>query len=125
MYIKLFIILELSVEEFTSLVNEVDRRLTNLPATAQVAKQQGNYLANVLNKDLHTTSNFENVKEFKYNHLGSFAYIGGNDVAMDLKQGAFTGFTTWLMWRSAYLSKQYSLENMVMFQKKKKKTKNL
>ena len=101
------------MEEFKKLLQEVDNALTTLPATAQVASQQGIYIASLLNNHLHSTTLLKEAPEFKYNHMGSFAYIGNNDAAIDLEQGAFSGLAAWLMWRSTYLSKQYSLENMV------------
>jgi NADH:ubiquinone reductase (non-electrogenic) len=52
-----------------------------LAATAQVAQQQGKYLANLLNKDAHTSEeiggeNNQVLKPFFYRHQGLMAYIG-------------------------------------------------
>lgn len=46
-----------------------------LPATAQVAAQEGKYLA----KQFNAMAKNEPIVPFKYHHLGSFAYIGGDD----------------------------------------------
>lgn len=101
------------MDEFKTLLTEVDKGLTALPATAQVASQQGKYLASLFNRHLHTEHDLIGAKPFAYNHMGSFAYIGGNDAVVDTKQFALSGFGAWFMWRSAYLSKQYSFSNMV------------
>lgn len=92
----------LDLQEVEEMIKEIDQKMTSLPATAQVANQQGKYLAKLLN-DLHkkvyaTSSARENstlrelvknqVKEhvdkypkFTYKHLGSLAYIGNSAVA--------------------------------------------
>lgn len=57
-------------------------RYTTLPPTAQVASQQGSYLADKLNRSIPTNDGekwqvvIRNNTPFKYNHLGAFAYIG-------------------------------------------------
>ncbi|KAJ8434117.1 hypothetical protein Cgig2_024235 [Carnegiea gigantea] len=42
--------IELDIEEFKSALSEVDSQMKNLPATAQVAAQQGAYLADCFNR---------------------------------------------------------------------------
>ena len=44
---------ELSREEFANLIQNIDRTRRGLPPTAQVAKQQGLYLAASLNAEAH------------------------------------------------------------------------
>jgi len=81
-----------------------------LPATAQVAMQEGVYLAKVL-KDL---ANGRPPREFKYKHMGMLAYIGENRALADLPNVKGKGFATWLFWRSAYITKLVSLKNKIL-----------
>ncbi len=94
---------ELRLNELAEMLIKVQSNLTSLPATAQVAAQQGKYLAKKLNKlaklrDTTTTttagmqkeqqpSKFtkdeEIAKPFAYHDLGSLAYIG-NAAAFDI-----------------------------------------
>ncbi|MDW8466978.1 MAG: FAD-dependent oxidoreductase [Chloroherpetonaceae bacterium] len=81
------------------------------PATAQVAQQEGIYLAKLLNAmaKLHTTA--PPLRRFKRINFGMLAYIGDNRAVADLPQTKSGGFATWLFWRSAYLTKLVSLKN--------------
>ena len=105
--------------------------MTTLPATAQVASQQGKYLAKKLNKlaklrdqgrDLnpHNEEDVFDLEEevyepFEYRNLGSLAYIG-NAAAFDLplpgplqKFGSFAGgIVAMYAWRSFYMSEAVS-----------------
>jgi NADH:ubiquinone reductase (non-electrogenic) len=78
-----------------------------LPATSQVAQQQGKYLARSLNRRLKNLP----VEPFRYRHLGMLAYIGSNKALADLQNFKGRGWATWLFWRSAYLSRIVSLKN--------------
>jgi NADH:ubiquinone reductase (non-electrogenic) len=83
----------------------------NLPPTAQVAMQQGKYLAkhfNGLFEDV-TVKNAEG--SFEYHHLGMLAYIGRNRALADLPLAKSHGLGTWLFWRSAYLTRLVSFKN--------------
>lgn len=81
-----------------------------LPATSQVAQQQGKYLA----KALVQRARNKPVKPFQYHHLGMLAYIGSNRALADLQNFKGRGWSTWLFWRSAYLSRIVSLRNKVL-----------
>jgi NADH:ubiquinone reductase (non-electrogenic) len=81
-----------------------------LPATAQVAQQEGEYLAKVLN----ARAKGRPPRKFKYRNLGMLAYIGDNRALADLPHIKGRGFTTWLFWRSAYVTKLVSLKNKVL-----------
>ncbi len=83
---------------------------TALPATSQVAQQEGYYLA----KSLNAQAKGKEVKRFKYHHRGMLAYIGSNRALADLPQVKGRGFTTWIFWRSAYLTKLVSWKNKVL-----------
>ncbi|PRP84816.1 putative NADH-ubiquinone oxidoreductase C3A11.07, mitochondrial-like [Planoprotostelium fungivorum] len=103
-----------SEEEFRELFKQADMKLKSLPATAQVASQQGKYLAKLLNSG--SCEDWETFKgpSFKYNHRGSFAYVGGNSSVAEIGGKAFGGFLTWWLWRGVYLSEQVSLRNKVL-----------
>jgi NADH:ubiquinone reductase (non-electrogenic) len=81
-----------------------------LPATAQVAQQQGKYLGRALG--LRARGRVP--EPFSYKHLGMLAYIGGNRALADLDTFKGRGWATWLFWRSAYLTRIVSLKNKVM-----------
>ncbi len=78
-----------------------------LPATSQVAQQQGKYLARALT----LRARGKPVEPFKYKHLGMLAYVGGNKALADLEDVKGRGWVTWLFWRSAYLTRIVSLRN--------------
>lgn len=80
----------------------------NLPATAQVAQKQGLFLAKHLN-------NGEKSKEgFSFKSFGMLAYIGGHKALADTPGFKGTGFKTWILWRSAYLTKLVSFKNKIL-----------
>jgi NADH:ubiquinone reductase (non-electrogenic) len=81
-----------------------------LPATSQVAQQQGKYLAKALTRRARK----QPAEPFKYHHLGMLAYVGRNRALADLENFKGRGWVTWLFWRSAYLSRIVSLKNKVL-----------
>ena len=82
-----------------------------LPATAQVAQQLGLFLAKYMNNEMKI------VKPFRFKNLGMLAYIGDNKALADTPQFKGSGFTAFILWRSAYLTKLVSFKNklLVMF----------
>ena len=110
----------------------------NHAATAQVAEQQGLYLAKQLNalaskphpdgKD-GLLSNLllpapEAMAPFHYAHAGSLAYVGSFSALADMKDAEaavaqatglkgkrLRGFAAWILWRSVYLTKLGSWRN--------------
>eukprot|EP01099_Mayorella_cantabrigiensis_P001099 TRINITY_DN1453_c0_g2_i1.p1 TRINITY_DN1453_c0_g2~~TRINITY_DN1453_c0_g2_i1.p1 ORF type:complete len:361 (-),score=92.29 TRINITY_DN1453_c0_g2_i1:20-1102(-) len=102
---------KLDVEEFRNLLQRIDTRIKFLPATAQVATQEGQYLGQQLNN----LALDRPIQPFRYRHLGSFAYIGSMTAVADFTQWyrnlTLSGFGAWWLWRSIYLSKQFSLQN--------------
>lgn len=78
-----------------------------LPATAQVAQQQGEYLARALDHGLRGDA----VKPFHFKASGMLAYIGGGEALADLPQVKWSGRGAWLFWRSVYLTKLVSPAN--------------
>ncbi len=79
-----------------------------LPATAQVAQQHGLFMAKYLNKEMKISV------PFKFKNLGMLAYIGGHKALADTPQFKGTGFKTFLLWRSAYLTKLVSFKNKLL-----------
>lgn len=106
---------ELTREQFEGLLGQIDKGLRALPATAQVAKQQGEFLANLLNKN-EIAAGCQlppKTQPFKYNHKGSLAYIGTDKAVMDVPSvGPITGFTAGLLWRGFETFSQISFRNM-------------
>ncbi|GAV66600.1 Pyr_redox_2 domain-containing protein [Cephalotus follicularis] len=95
-----------------------------LPALAQVAERQGKYLANHLNKigkaggaRANSAKDMDFGEQFVYKHLGSMATIGRYKALVDLRQSkdakglSMAGFTSWFIWRSAYLTRVISWRN--------------
>jgi len=87
-----------------------------LPATAQVARQKGKYLAKTLN---NIAKDQPIPKPFEFMNLGNLAYIGDWKAIYDRpgadgflsKQG---GRLAWLLWRSAYFTMSLSVKNRVL-----------
>jgi len=101
----------LSLDEFKQAVTRVDSKLKMLPATAQVASQQGEYIARIFN-NVKTTASAPEARPFVYHHFGSFAYIGDDNAIYEYPNHfVFSGFAAWWLWRSVYWSKQVSFRN--------------
>lgn len=80
-----------------------------LPATAQVAQQQGKYLAGAL----ASLREGGYVEPFRFKASGMLAYIGGGEALADLPQVKWSGRGAWLFWRSVYLTKLVSPANKI------------
>lgn len=80
------------------------------PPTAQVAQQEGAYLAKNLNRMVRR----KDVRPFEYRHMGMLAYIGERRALADLKNVKGKGFATWLFWRSAYVTKLMSFKSKLL-----------
>ncbi|KOS20664.1 External alternative NAD(P)H-ubiquinone oxidoreductase B1 [Escovopsis weberi] len=107
--------------ELRELLNQIDSKLTSLPATAQRAHQQGCYLAHKFNKmarlsDAMVANGIRDgdldaavYKAFEYHHLGSLAYIG-NSAVFDLGKGWSMAGGLWAVyaWRSVYFAQSVS-----------------
>ncbi|KAJ6333600.1 hypothetical protein OIU77_009464 [Salix suchowensis] len=95
-----------------------------LPALAQVAERQGKYLLELFNRiGKHDGGKAFSAKDsvlgdpFVYKHLGSMASVGRYKALVDLRQSkdakglSHAGFVSWLIWRSAYLTRVISWRN--------------
>ncbi|XP_019431453.1 PREDICTED: external alternative NAD(P)H-ubiquinone oxidoreductase B2, mitochondrial-like [Lupinus angustifolius] len=112
--------IELNIEELKTLLSKVDSQMKFLPATAQVASQQGTYLAKCFNRMEDCEKNPEGplrfrgegrhrFKPFRYRHLGQFAPLGGEQTAAQLPgDWVSIGQSSQWLWYSVYASKQVS-----------------
>ena len=80
------------------------------PATAQVAQQEGKYLAGALRRVLSGRQ----AKPFRYRNLGMLAYVGAGRALADLATVKGRGFAAWLFWRSVYITRLVSVKNKVL-----------
>lgn len=110
----------LNIEEFRQTLSKVDAQMKALPATAQVAAQQGEYLARCFNTRAECKANPEgplrvrgkgrhDFSPFIYKHLGQFAPLGGERAAAELPgDWVSIGRSSQWLWYSVYASKQVS-----------------
>lgn len=113
--------------ELRELLKQIDSKLTSLPATAQRAHQQGQYLAHKFNKMARAAPGLRAneiqdgdldaavYKAFEYKHLGSLAYIG-NSAVFDLGEGWSMTGGLWAVyaWRSVYFAQSVSLRTRIL-----------
>ena len=112
--------------ELHELLVQIDSKLTSLPATAQRANQQGEYLAKKLNKIAQALPGLranevdygdldEAVhKAFEYHHMGSLAYVG-NAAIFDFGGLNFSGgLLAVYLWRSIYFAQSVSLRTRLL-----------
>ncbi|CAE8689825.1 unnamed protein product [Polarella glacialis] len=112
---------KLDFEEFSELLQRVDANLRPFPPTAQVAAQQGKYLAHLFAageldgtfETLKSTSSSEG--PFAYFHKGSLAYLGSNEAAFDLPVlGPITGPLAGVAWKAYETISQISWNNRAL-----------
>ncbi|KAF5019196.1 hypothetical protein F66182_8801 [Fusarium sp. NRRL 66182] len=117
----------LDFDELTQLLKRIDDKLTSLPATAQRAHQQGQYLARKFNRmaRMHEGLNVNDIRDgdvdaavykaFEYRHLGSLAYVG-NSAIFDLGEGRSLAGGLWAVyaWRSVYFAQSVSLRTRLL-----------
>ncbi|KFK40453.1 hypothetical protein AALP_AA3G375000 [Arabis alpina] len=111
---------EINIENFKKALTEVDSQMKNLPPTAQVAAQQGKYLAKCFNRMDKCEKKPEGplrfrgegrhrFQPFRYTHFGSFAPLGGEQAAAELPGDRVSmGHSTQWLWYSVYASKLVS-----------------
>ncbi|KAF9417082.1 hypothetical protein BGZ94_010038 [Podila epigama] len=108
----------LDLDEIREFLIDAEKHITSLPATAQVANQQGKYVGRRINT-LHEIENdpekVAKLPPFAYTHLGSLAYIGGNDAVLDMGKGlVYGGIGSEYLWRSVYFSEQVSVRTRML-----------
>lgn len=111
---------EIDIEGFKLALSVADSQVKTLPATAQVAAQQGAYLASCFNRVDDTEehpegprrfsgSGHHRFRPFRYKHFGQFAPLGGEQAAAELPgDWVSIGHSTQWLWYSVYASKQVS-----------------
>jgi len=111
----------IGLETFEKLLERVDNNLRAFPPTAQVAGQQGKYLAKFLAAGV-VAGDDESFKEqsqstgaFTYFHKGALAYLGGGSAAFDLPVvGPVTGPAAGVAWKVYEASAQLSWKNRAL-----------
>lgn len=116
----------LSFEELTEMLQAIDKKVTSLPATAQRAAQQGQYLGRKLTRIAHAVPNMQVsdvidgdlddtvYRPFSYKHLGSLAYIS-NAAVFDLNgHSYFGGIVAMYLWRGVYFAQSVSFRNRAL-----------
>ncbi|CEQ40455.1 SPOSA6832_02052 [Sporobolomyces salmonicolor] len=112
----------LGLNELADMFLEISKKITNLPATAQVADQEGTYLGKkftklakshqdhvALDNGIYDDPDDLLYHPFNYRHMGSLAYIG-NSAVFDIESFSFAGgLAAMYLWRSVYLSEAVSL----------------
>ncbi|KAF6167665.1 hypothetical protein GIB67_031248, partial [Kingdonia uniflora] len=117
---------ELDIETLKLAFSQVDSQMKMLPATAQVAAQQGQYLARCFNVMDECEANPEGplrfrgsgrhrFHPFRYKHLGQFAPLGGEQTAAQLPgDWVSIGHSSQWLWYSVYASKLVSWRTRVL-----------
>ncbi|XP_061336805.1 external alternative NAD(P)H-ubiquinone oxidoreductase B3, mitochondrial-like [Gastrolobium bilobum] len=109
-----------NIEFFKEALSKVDSQMKNLPATAQVAAQQGEYLADCFNR-MELCEKYpegplrfrgtgrHRFHPFRYKHFGQFAPLGGEQTAAQLPGDWISiGRSSQWLWYSIYASKLVS-----------------
>ncbi|KAK9836804.1 hypothetical protein WJX74_008426 [Apatococcus lobatus] len=105
----------LTQEEFADLLGRIDDGLRALPATGQVAGQQGAYLANLLRTGSMGYELAPSVKPFRYRHGGTVAYVGSDQAVMELPTwGNLKGYSAGFLWRGWETYRQISFRNQCL-----------
>lgn len=112
--------------ELLALLRQIDAKLTSLPATAQRAHQQGEYLGRKFNRMAQMAPgmrlnevDYGDLDEavyraFQYTHLGSLAYVG-NAAVFDINGLNFAGgLLAVYLWRSVYFAQSVSLRTRML-----------
>lgn len=80
-----------------------------MPATAQTASQQAQWLGKHLNNDTIAT------QTFRFKNLGIMTYLGSSKALLQTGGGkGVEGYLAWLVWRGAYLTMSVSWRNKVL-----------
>lgn len=106
----------MTLPQFRAMLEDEDKSLRSFPATAQVAKQQGEYLAQFFNdcNGDEAALNSE-LSEFAYFHKGSLAYIGKDSAVADIPGVAIVkGVAAGLIWKSFETVSQVSPRNIFL-----------
>jgi len=112
--------------ELRELLHQIDSKLTSLPATAQRANQQGQYLGRKFNKIAQAAPgmalndvDYGDIddavyKAFEYHHLGSLAYVGNAAIFDYNGYGLSGGLLAVYLWRGAYFAQSVSFRTRAL-----------
>ncbi|CAI5500566.1 unnamed protein product [Closterium sp. Naga37s-1] len=115
----------LSLEQFEAVLRRVEGQMKTLPATAQVAAQQGQYVARCFNRLLDPALPPEGpmklrgegrhlLQPFRYVHLGQFAPLGSETTAAELPgDWVSIGRSTQWLWYSVYARGSWNVEGQL------------
>lgn len=81
-----------------------------LPALAQVAKQQGQYLGRALKAQLHGGGD---IRPFQYNERGNTAIIGRNAAVIEIGKFQLRGRLAWILWAIIHVYLLVGFENRI------------
>ena len=111
----------LSLAALRSALEKADSKIRTLPATAQVASQEGRYVARLLNQIPNTNViNLQenNLQSFRYQHMGSLAYVGGDAAVLDFSGSKplldifnlqpLSGRSAAYLWKSFYFTEMFT-----------------
>jgi NADH dehydrogenase len=116
----------LDLGEIRELLQQLDSKLTSLPATAQRANQQGQYLARKFNKIAQAAPGMSLndvdygdiddavYKAFEYHHLGSLAYVGNAAIFDYNGYGLSGGLLAVYLWRGVYFAQSVSFRTRAL-----------
>jgi NADH:ubiquinone reductase (H+-translocating) len=99
---------EIFVVGDAALCHGADRR--PLPGLAAVAKQQGEYVGEVIRRRL---CNEPAIGPFRYRDRGTLAAIGRNSAVADLPWAKLTGTMAWLLWGAVHIFLLIGFRNRV------------
>jgi NADH dehydrogenase len=112
--------------ELRELLHQIDTKLTSLPATAQRANQQGQYLGRKFNKIAQAAPgmalndvDYGDIddavyKAFEYHHLGSLAYVGNAAIFDYNGYGLSGGLLAVYLWRGVYFAQSVSFRTRAL-----------
>ncbi len=87
-----------------------DGRGGKLPGVAQVAMQQGHYVARLIRH----RQNGKTIPPFRYHNRGSMATIGRMRAVADLGKLQFSGLFAWLLWLFIHLTYIITFQNRLL-----------
>ena len=107
---------EINFEAFQQLLRREDDQLRALPATAQVAKQEAEYLAQSFDSAGGDAEKLRQTPtKFTYAHKGSLAYIGADAAVLDIPgMGVIRGLAAGFIWKSFETFSQFSIRNQIL-----------
>ncbi|CAF1171120.1 unnamed protein product [Adineta steineri] len=111
----------LTLATLHSALEKADKKIRALPATAQVAAQEGRYVADLLNQvtDLKSSDyQQQNLQSFRYKHMGALAYVGGDSAVLDFSGTKpifdlfnlqpLSGRSAAYLWKSFYFTEMFT-----------------